>query len=315
MIKSNNTPLRALRPGFAGPALIAITLSLGHAVAAVPEAQETFTSPQQAVDAFVAADRNSNTAVLAKILGSEGTKLIQSGDPVADRTARRWFAASFDMEHTFEYQGADKAILDVGPDDWPLPIPLVREGGLWHFDTKMGEEEILNRRIGRNELNVIDLSRDYVEAQREYAALSIGGKKFSEYAQKIVSTPGKHDGLYWPASRASDESPIGPLVAAAQAEGYAVAQAKPSPYHGYNYRILTHQGKNAPGGAKNYVVNGHMVSGFALLAFPATYGDSGIMTFIVSQDGIVFEKNLGPDTAKIARQMTEYDPDQTWKAP
>ena len=287
-------------------------VSMGGALAAGVQ-QETFASPQQAVDAFVTADRAGNTGELLKILGSDGAKLIQSGDPVADKTARNWFAAAYNMAHRFENDGANKIVLSVGMEDWPLPIPLIKDGSRWYFDTKQGEQEILNRRVGRNELNVIDLCRTYVDAQRNYASATSGGRKQVEYAQKIVSTTGKHDGLYWPATKASDESPIGPLIASAQAEGYVVAPNKPRPYHGYYFRILTRQGKSAPGGPKNFIVTGHMVGGFALVAFSATYGDSGVMTFIVSQDGIVYEKNLGPKSEAIARGMTEYDPDQTWK--
>jgi hypothetical protein len=207
--------------------------------------------------------------------------------------------------------------LVVGKEEWPLPIPLIHDPAGWRFDTKAGEEEILNRRIGHNELKVIEVCRGYVAAQREYAALKIGGQ--SEYARRFLSTPQQHDGLYWPIGPGETESPFGPLVAQAQASGYpaasAAANAKPRPYYGYYFRILLAQGSNAPGGAMSYLSEGHMTRGFALIAYPATYGDSGVMTFMVNQSGIVFEKNLGTATSRIAQQITQYDPDSSWRAP
>ncbi len=279
--------------------------------------QETFANPQQAVDSLVTAVRTSNKRELLRILGPQGAKLIFSGDRVADRQGREEFVSAYDEAHQIEQKAGDKATLVIGKDAWPFPIPVVRQNSVWRFDTAAGAQEILNRRIGRNELNVIQVCRAYVDAQREYFAKKREGNGVREYARRFKSSPGKHDGLYWAVKPGEEESPFGPLVASATAEGYGGVHKKGrrSPYHGYYYRILKRQGKNAPGGAKDYIVDGHMTGGFALLAFPAKWGDSGIMTFIVNQDGIVFEKNLGPDTAQIAPKITEFNPDLSWKTP
>lgn len=293
----------------------AILSATGFAVAA--SRQETFSTPERAADALVGANRAGSTAQLLEILGPDAESLINSGDPVADNAARARFVVAYETAHKLESEGADKVVLVVGQRRWPFPIPLVRQGPVWRFDSEAGKQEILDRRIGRNELDVIEVCRAYVEAQREYAAeyRHPGGKL--EYAQHFLSTPGRHDGLYWPVSGSEKQSPLGPLVAQARAEGYGARapHAPPRPYHGYFYRILTRQGPHAPGGARNYVVNGRMTGGFALLAFPARYGDSGVMTFMVNQTGIVFEKNLGAATAKIASHISEYDPDHSWTAP
>lgn len=279
--------------------------------------QSTFHTPDQAVEAFVAADRQYNQTILARILGAGGDKLIRSGDPVADAHNRARFVSAYDESHRIEMQGPDKAVLVIGKEDWPLPIPLVQSRAGWRFDTLAGEQEILNRRIGHNELHVIETCRAYVQAQREYAASARPAAGEPEYAQHIMSHEGQHDGLYWPTSAGEAESPLGPLVAQARTSGYATAphSGKPTPYHGYYFHILTRQGSHAPGGAKNYLIDGHMTGGFALLAYPAKYGDSGIMTFMVNQDGIVYEKNLGPNTVAIARRLDLYDPDKGWRAP
>jgi len=283
------------------------------ALAAAPR-QITFASPEAATEALVAATRGGKTTDLEKILGPSGRQLIFSGDPVADREGREKFAADYAQRHAIEPDSETKAILVIGAEEWPFPIPLVKQGAVWRFDTEAGADEILNRRIGRNELNAIQVCGAIVDAEREYASKDRTGAGFPEYAQKLMSSPGKRDGLYWPAS-AGEESPIGPLVVAARAEGYAAktAPAKPAPYHGYFYRILKQQGQAAPGGAHGYVVKGHMIGGFALVAFPAKYGDSGVMSFVVNQDGVIYEKNLGPDTGAIGRGMTVFDPDAGWK--
>jgi hypothetical protein len=280
--------------------------------------QKHFATPDVAVEALIAAYRENSQPRLLAILGVEGAKLIRSGDPVADRRGRARFVAAFDEAHKIDLNGQDKAMVIVGKEEWPLPIPLIREANGWRFDTQAGEEEILNRRIGRNELKVIEVCRGYVEAQQDYAARKIGGQ--SEFARRFVSSRGQHDGLYWSVKPGDPESPLGPLVAQAQASGYTVGKAaaantSPRPYYGYYFRILLAQGPNASGAAKSYVIDGHMTRGFALIAYPAIYGDSGVMTFIVNQSGIVFEKNLGSDTARIARQITQYDPDSSWHAP
>jgi hypothetical protein len=225
------------------------------------------------------------------------------------------FVERYSKAEKILFDTGDKATLVIGTEEWPFPIPLVKHGGVWHFDTAAGEQEILNRRIGRNELNAMEVCRNYVQAQREYAADVVGEKKAAEYAEKIFSSPGLHDGLYWPVKEGEPQSPIGPEMAHARAEGYdsTSQDAGREPYHGYFYKILTRQGAMASGGARDYVVDGHMTGGYALIAFPAKYGDSGVMTFIVNQAGIVFQKDLGPNTATVAAAITEYNPDMTWK--
>ena len=302
--------------------LFVTTLSLAASFAsgATPtiSAQRHFLTPDTAVEALVAANRDNSKSQLLAIFGAQGARLIHSGDPVADQRGRARFVAAFDEAHKIELESQDRAVLVVGQGKWPLPIPLIHEPSGWRFDTLSGEEEILNRRIGRNELKVIEVCRAYVEAQRDYAARQTGGQ--SEFARRFVSSRGQHDGLYWSVKPGDPESPLGPLVAQAQASGYpagkgAAANARPRPYYGYYFRILLAQGPDASGGAISYVTDGHMTRGFALIAYPATFGDSGVMTFVVNQSGIVFEKNLGPATARIARQITQYDPDSSWRAP
>ena len=278
-----------------------------------------FPSPDAAAAALAAAAHADDARALVGILGSGGRKLVYSGDRVADQHGRAQFAAAYDASHTIELQGDAKAILVIGQNEWPFPIPLVKRGASWRFDTKAGAQEILNRRIGRNELSAIQVVRAYVDAQLDYASADRQADGLREYAQHFMSSPGKHDGLYWPAAAGEPESPIGPLVADARAQGYGPAAKgetaqphRPQPYHGYYYKILTRQGPHAPGGALDYVVNGHMIGGFALVAYPAKWGDSGIMTFIVNQDGVVYQKNLGPRTATLARAIAEYDPDPSW---
>jgi hypothetical protein len=291
------------------------------AIAAVPSmataaSRKTFATPEAAVDALIAANRGNHIGKLLAILGPDGIELIRSGDPVADRRGRRLFVAAYDEAHKLDREGDTKAILIVGENEWPLPIPLIRERARWRFDTKAGASEILSRRIGRNELSVIEVCRAYVAAQREYFAEKLGPNGSPEYAQHLMSKVGLRDGLYWPVKPGEVESPLGPLIARARAAGYrpGTPHPKPRPYYGYYFHILTQQGQNAPGGAKNYLVNGQMTGGFALIAYPATPGDSGVMTFIVNQNGIVYQKNLGPKTRRIAPAIVQYDPDPSWKA-
>jgi len=287
-----------------------VVIAASIASAATPLVrQKHFSTPDMALEALVAADRGNSQPRLLAILGVEGAPLIRSGDPVADRRSEARFVAAFDEAHRIELDGQDKAVVIVGKEEWPWPIPLIRETNGWRFDTQAGKEEILNRRIGRNELRAIEVCREYVQAQREYAAMKIGGQ--GEFARQFKSTPGQHG---------DPESPFGPLVAEARATGYIAHSAAASrttshPFHGYYFRILTAQGAHAAGGAKSYLAGGHMTQGFALIANPAIYGDSGIMTFVVNQNGIVFEKNLGPQTTRIARQTTDYDPDLSWRVP
>lgn len=302
-------------------ALSTLVLSiLAMAIAATPAGaaarQRSFANPAAAIDALIAANRRGHLARLSVILGPDSGKLIHSGDAVADRRARARFVAAYDEAHKLDRDGADKATLIVGAHEWPFPIPLVRARGRWRFDTNAGVEEILNRRVGRNELEVIQICRAFVTAEREYAAKRLGPGGAPDYAQHFVSAAGQRDGLYWPVKPGEEESPLGPLIASARAAGYrpGTPHIKPRPYYGYFFRILTAQGPDAPGGAKNYVVDNRMTGGFALIAYPATYGDSGIMTFIVNQNGIVYQRNLGPDTTRIAAAFTAYDPDAGWQA-
>jgi hypothetical protein len=284
--------------------------------AAAGKSQEDFATAEQAADALVAAERRDDQRELLRILGPGSDKLIHSGDPVADRKSRQRLIDAYDRAHRIEADGTNAAALVVGPEDWSLPLPIIRRGERWHFDTAAGEQKIIDRRVGRNELNVIEVCRAYVAAQREYASKDRLGDGLHEFATKIASSPGQHDGLYWPAAADEEQSPFGPLVASARAEGYTSSDHHvPVPYHGYYFRIITRQGPHAPGGAKDYLVAGHMTGGFALLASPAKWGDSGIMTFVVNQHGIVFQKNLGPDTARLARDIQEFDPDLSWRTP
>ena len=298
--------MRALRGTIL--ALAALLVAGGTALAAT---QTPFPDPDHAVDALVAAARANDVAKMKLILGPGSGKLINSGDAVADRDGRARFVAAYEKRHRIDVAGG-KATLIIGENDFPMAIPIVASGGAWRFDARAGREEILDRRIGQNELNAIEVCRAYVEAQREYSSEDRTGDGFLEYAQHFLSRPGKHDGLYWPAAAGAAESPLGPLMAKARAAGYG---SKGAPYHGYFYRILTAQGPHAPGGARDYIVKGHMIGGFALVAFPAKYGDSGVMTFIVGTDGAVRQKNLGRDSAKLARAMKSYDPDPSWTAP
>jgi Protein of unknown function (DUF2950) len=306
-------------PKFTSRWLIAVTaLAASIAAAASTNQQTHFATPDKAVEAIVAASRDDSEPRLLAILGTAGGELIHSGDPVADRQGRQDFVTAYTQGHRIELKGQGRAELIVGKEQWPLPIPLVREADGWRFDTAAGKEEILNRRIGRNELKVIEVCREYVRAQREYASLKIGGQRV--FAQKFTSTRDQRDGLYWPARPGERPSPLGPLVAAARESGYDAgsqtgSRATSNPFQGYYFRILTAQGTNAPGGARSYLVAGRMTRGFALIAYPARFGDSGVMTFIVDQNGIVFEKNLGPETARLSRQITDYDPDPSWRAP
>ena len=300
--------------------------------------QESFKSPEEAVQALAAAAKEGDTKGLMAIFGPASKDLISSGDKVADKTGRDRFVAAYETMHKLVPDGDDKFILHVGENDWPMPIPLVKEGDAWSFDTEEGRDEILNRRIGKDELNTIEVCLAYVDAQREYAAKDDNGDKMCDYAQKITSTrekkdglyweikegeglpdyaqkfisdTGKKNGLYWETKEGEGQSPMGPLMAKAAKEGYTGRAL--SPYHGYYYKILKAQGKHASGGAYSYVVKGMMMGGFALVAYPAEYGSSGIMTFIVNQEGVVYQKDLGKKTKKIAEAMTLYDPDETWQ--
>jgi hypothetical protein len=294
--------------------LSAALLSTTSASAASTASPKTFASPEQAAEALDAAWVGGSTGQLLAIFGRAGQRLVSSGDPVAEKDAREKLAASFAEAHRLDTENPREVVIVLGKNEWPDPIPLVKHGQGWRFDVKAGDEQIIDRRIGHNEMNAIEVCRAYVMAQREYAAKDRQGDGLHEYAQRVSSTEGKRDGLYWKAAEGDEESPIGPFVAAAEAQGYGAASAEgAAPFHGYFFKTLTRQGWNAPGGPTEYIVKGHMTRGFALVAFPAKYGDSGVMTFLVNQHGIVFEKNLGADTTRLARQMTDYNPDPSWK--
>ena len=283
------------------------------ALGATASKQQSFASPETAAQALIEALRASDTKALLQILGPEAKPLIETGDPVADRQGRERFVKAYEEAHTLVPSGDTKVILQTGQDAWPLPIPLVKSSAGWRFDTQAGKEEILNRRIGRNELDVIQVCLAYMDAQREYYMRNPQGNALLQYAQKFISGKGKRDGLYWETNSDESPSPFGPVVARARSEGYKGRGGKPIPYHGYYYKLLTRQGPHAPDGAYDYVVRGKMIGGFALVAYPAQYGSSGIMTFIVNHDGVVYQKDLGPNTASRAQSMTMFDPDKTWK--
>lgn len=275
--------------------------------------QQHYATPEDATEALVAAVRADDLRRIRAVLGPGSDDLISSGDPVADRRARERFVGAFDRHSRIELEGDVKATLTVGENDWPLPFPLLKRADGWRFDAKSGAEEILNRRIGRNELAAIQVCLAYVDAQREYALTQGNRDGLHEYARKLVSMPGKKDGLYWPTKQGQPLSPLGPLVAKAKEEGYGESEnTAHEPYHGYRYKILTGQGRDATGGAYDYVAHGKMIGGFALVAYPARWGVSGVMTFVVNHEGVVYEKNLGEATAAIARGMTRYDPDSHW---
>ena len=276
--------------------------------------QRTFASPEEVVTALVDALKTEDTKTLAAIFGPGSEDILSSGDPVADKAEHELFLKRYEQKNRLEEETTGKMTLSIGNEDWPFAIPIVKEAGTWRFDTGAGREEILARRIGRNELDVIQVCLAYVDAQREYARKDRNGDGYREYAQKFMSDPGKQDGLYWEAEEGDEQSPFGPLLAAAQEEGYPgrPAGSEPVPYHGYYYRILKSQGKNAPGGANDYTVNGKMIGGFAMVAYPADYANSGVMTFIVNHDDVVYQKDLGENTEKLVKAMTLYDPDETW---
>jgi hypothetical protein len=275
--------------------------------------QKSFPTPEEGVQALLeAAQRHDQTTLLA-VLGPEAKSLVSTGDPVSDRASNERFVKAYEEAHTLVQSGDTKVVLQIGKDEWPFPIPLIKDSAGWRFDTQAGKEELLNRRIGRNELDVIQVCLAYVDAQREYYMRNPLNSALLQYASKLISTKGKRDGLYWETSADEPPSPLGPLVAQARREGYKRAAGKPTPYHGYYYKMLTGQGPDAPGGAYDYVVRGKMIGGFALVAYPAQYGSSGIMTFIVNHDGVVYEKDLGPNTAATAQSMTKFNPDKTWK--
>jgi len=271
--------------------------------------QKTFPSPEDASNALVTAVQSNDKSAMLDILGPDGERIVSSGDDTEDAHSRANFVQRYQQMHRLVSEPDGTTTLYIGAENWPTPIPLVNKDHSWYFDTEAGKNEILYRRIGRNELSTLRVCQELVAAEKEYYST-----QHNEYAQKIFSDEGQHNGLYWKAADGKPQSPIGPLVASAVAEGYAQRQdGAPTPYRGYYYRILTRQGKHNPGGAKSYIVNGKMTEGFAFVAYPAEYRSSGIMTFIVSRDGVVFQKDLGNKTDVLARAMKEYNPDSTWQ--
>ncbi len=282
----------------------------GHGAKVV---QKTFASSEEAVKALIDAVKTDNMKELNAIFGPAGKEVFSSGDPVEDKAGRERFLKAYETKNTLVKADDAKTVLQIGEEEWPFPIPVVKKGEKWFFDTKKGKEELINRRVGRNELNTIQVCLAYVDAQREYAAKDRDGDGLFEYAQKFISTPGKKDGLYWNVNEGEEESPLGDIFARATREGYKKTSNKPIPYHGYYFKILKAQGKHATGGAQDYLVKGKMIGGFAMVAYPAQYGVSGVTTFVVNHEGIVYEKDLGKETAKTARVIKLFDPDKTWK--
>jgi len=281
--------------------------------AATPQ-QKSFPSAEEAVKAAIAAARSNSDKEMLAVFGAQAKEILFSGDAVADKQRRARFIAAYDEKNRLATEG-ETTILIVGKQEWPFPIPVVKKGQVWVFDTAKGKEEILNRRIGENELFTIQVCLAIVDAEREYAIKDRNRDGLLEYAHKLVSDPGKKNGLYWDAKQGEPQSPLGPIMVQARGEGYQGRPSNsPSPYHGYYFRLLTAQGKDAPSGARSYLWRGKMIFGFALIAYPAEYGNSGVMSFIVNHDGNVFQKNLGANTAAIARSMKEYNPDKTWTA-
>ena len=274
--------------------------------------QTRFSSPAAAAAALVAASRADDLKTMLAILGPGSEELISSGDSVADNASRDRFVTAYEQKHSLEARTATTMILHVGADDWTMPIPIVKQGNSWGFDISKGKQEILNRRIGRNELYVIEVIEAYVAAQHEYASKDCRGGGKVEFAQRFISSPGSHDGLYWEAREGEEQSPLGPLFAWAAQEGYD-AESYLSPFHGYYFKILKEQGEHAEGGSYKYVVKDKMILGFALVAYPAEYGNSGVMTFVVNQEGIIFEKDLGENTRRLAEAISVYNPDESWK--
>jgi hypothetical protein len=291
---------------------LALALILAVPLAAIAAPQETFATPEAAVDALMAALKADSDPAMIAIFGDEHKDLIVQSDRAATTATRAKVLAAMQSLRVLREAGADKRVLVIGDEAWPMPIPIVRLGDRWRFATEQGADELVNRRIGGNERNAIYVLRAYVDAQRVYAARDRDGDGVLQYAQKLASTPGKQDGLYWPsdASKDEEESPFGPLVAegGAQIKGRVAGD----PYRGYYFRILTRQGKSAAGGAYSYLINGRMLAGFAMVAFPAEYGNSGVMTFIVNQNGKVYQKDLGKQSTQVGAGMTSFDPGSGW---
>jgi len=289
-------------------ALATITMLLAPIRVLAAEQQQTFATPDEAVSALEQALKSNDDAALIAIFGDAHKRLVVTPDEAENRELRANALAEFSAYHALEQTSSDRRILRIGDEAWPMPIPLVREHGAWRFATEEGEQEVLDRRIGANEREAIKVLRAYLDAQREYATKDRMGDGVLQYARRLGSSPGKRDGLYWPADEAKGEepSPFGPLIAAST--NYFKNRNPGDAYHGYYFRILTKQGKHAPGGPFSYIINGRMLAGFAMAAYPAQYGESGVMTFIVNNNGVVYQKNRGGSAAP----LTEFDPDASW---
>jgi hypothetical protein len=289
-------------------------LSIGRAYPAPGAVRgEAFGSKDAALKALVEAARNHDVGALTKILGPDAKNVVSSGDEVADKAVGTRIAAAYDQMHRYASVGDNRVIIYLGADNWPMPIPLLERQGKWYFDTAYGKQEILARRIGRNELEAIKVCEAIVQAQQDYANQAQTGEDGKQYAQKFLSDADKHNGLFWKTAAGEPASPLGPLIVSASNEGYRRgAGGKPTPYHGYIYEMLTGQGEHAAGGAHSYLQDGKMTGGFAVLAYPASYRSSGVMTFMVGQDGTVYQKNLGPNTGKLAPSIKIFDPDSSW---
>jgi len=295
-------------------AFTALALGLGWAANSTAEQARTFDTPQAAAEAMVEALGSDGFEALLSVLGDEFKKQLEGGDETAERVRIKTVHEAAMQSHALRKDGDDRRIMIIGPRVWPLPIPIVRKNGRWSFDTAAGIEEVVNRRIGRNELNAIAVARAYIGAQRVYAAVDRDGDEVREFATRISSRPGKRDGLYWDVDEQFNEplSPFGPLVADGRA--YLDNYEPGDPYQGYYFKVLSRQGLNPPGGRYDYVINNNMIGGFALAAFPADYGNSGIMSFVVSHHGKILHKDLGENTDLIVGAMEEYNPDETWTA-
>ena len=323
-MKASNYPIRKVRCGRAlmlAPSWgAALRLVVGALVVALPlrvfaAGEQQFDTPEAAVSALETAAKNRDTNAMRTIFGPTGRDLV-SPDAVQATQEFELFQKRLGEKTELVRRNEATCVLQLGTEAWPFPIPLVKVDAQWRFDTEAGRQEVLNRRVGRNELGALAVCRAYVGAQREYAGKDRDGNEVLEYAQRLRSTPGKHDGLYWPLRAGDEQSPLGPLIAAARVEGYRrqarIMTDEPSPYHGYYLKILTKQGNHAPGGKYDYIINGHMIGGFALVAWPAEWGNSGVMTFIVNQQGKIYQRNLGPKTEAAAQALTTYDPDAGW---
>jgi hypothetical protein len=275
----------------------------------------TFATAEEAMQAFITALRAGDMEGFLDIVGRDAASWLFSGDSAADASDRQRFLAAYDEKHALQRRDDERTVLVVGDDAWPFPVPLVKRGAGWHFDAAAGREEVLNRRIGRNELDTIQVLLAIVDAEREYAAGDADQNGFTDYARRFRSTPGKRDGLYWQTPPGQPDSPLGPLVARASLEGYGEQLESPEQeaYHGYYFRILDAQGKHANGGAYDYMVGDKLLGGFAVVAYPARYRVSGVMTFMVNHEGVVYQKDLGPKTPERAEELSAFDPDATWK--